>query len=117
MQDIVNTINAWVWSPALIYLALGAGLFFSILTRFVQVRMFREMIHLLFSSKESERGISSFQALAVSLSGRVGTGNIAGVGHRLRWSGGRVLDVGGRISRRVHCLCRGSTRPDLQGSG
>ena len=37
------------------------------------------MIRLLFSSKESERGISSFQALAVSLSGRVGTGNIAGV--------------------------------------
>jgi AGCS family alanine or glycine:cation symporter len=79
MQEIVSTINSWVWSPALIYLCLGAGLFFSILTRFVQVRMFREMIHLLFSSKESERGISSFQALAVSLSGRVGTGNIAGV--------------------------------------
>ena len=37
------------------------------------------MIHLLFSGKESDRGISSFQALAVSLSGRVGTGNIAGV--------------------------------------
>ena len=87
MQDIVNTINAWVWSPALIYLALGAGLFFSILTRFVQVRMFREMIHLLFSSKESERGISSFQALAVSLSGRVGTGNIAGVAAAIGFGG------------------------------
>ncbi len=87
MQDIVNTINAWVWSPALIYLALGTGLFFSILTRFVQVRMFREMIHLLFSSKESERGISSFQALAVSLSGRVGTGNIAGVAAAIGFGG------------------------------
>ena len=87
MQDIVNNINAWVWSPALIYLALGAGLFFSILTRFVQVRMFREMIHLLFSSKESERGISSFQALAVSLSGRVGTGNIAGVAAAIGFGG------------------------------
>ncbi len=59
MAEIVSTINGYVWSPALIYLCLGAGLFFSILTRFVQVRMFREMIHLLFSSKESERGISS----------------------------------------------------------
>ncbi len=87
MQDIVNSINAWVWSPALIYLALGAGLFFSILTRFVQIRMFREMIHLLFSSKESERGISSFQALAVSLSGRVGTGNIAGVAAAIGFGG------------------------------
>ncbi len=87
MQDIVNSINAWVWSPALIYLALGTGLFFSILTRFVQVRLFREMIHLLFSSKESERGISSFQALAVSLSGRVGTGNIAGVAAAIGFGG------------------------------
>ncbi len=44
MQEIVDSINGVVWSSALIYLALGAGLFFSILTRFVQVRLFREMI-------------------------------------------------------------------------
>ena len=87
MQEIVNNINSWVWSPALIYLALGAGLFFSVLTRFVQLRMFGEMIHLLFSSKESEKGISSFQALAVSLSGRVGTGNIAGVAAAIGFGG------------------------------
>ncbi len=87
MQDIVSTINGYVWSSALIYLALGAGLFFSVLTRFVQVRMFREMIRLLFSSKESDKGISSFQALAVSLSGRVGTGNIAGVAAAIGFGG------------------------------
>ena len=87
MQEFVSTVNAWVWSPALIYLCLGAGLFFSILTRFVQIRLFREMIHLLFSSKESEKGISSFQALAVSLSGRVGTGNIAGVAAAIGFGG------------------------------
>ncbi|MDH5618006.1 MAG: alanine:cation symporter family protein [Gammaproteobacteria bacterium] len=79
MQDIVNRISGFMWEPALIYILLGTGLFFSVLTRFVQVRMFGEMWRLLFSSKESDRGISSFQALAVSLSGRVGTGNIAGV--------------------------------------
>ena len=60
MHEIATAINGYVWSPALIYLCLGAGLFFSILTRFVQLRMFREMIHLLFSSKESDKGISSF---------------------------------------------------------
>ncbi len=87
MQDIVSTINGYIWSDALIYLALGTGLFFSLLTRFVQVRLFREMIRLLFSSKESERGISSFQALAVSLSGRVGTGNIAGVAAAIGFGG------------------------------
>lgn len=79
MQEIVNKISGLMWWPALVCILLGAGLFFSILTRFVQVRMFGEMWRLLFSSKESDRGISSFQALAVSLSGRVGTGNIAGV--------------------------------------
>jgi AGCS family alanine or glycine:cation symporter len=87
MQELVNTINGIIWSQALIYLALGAGLFFSIVTRFVQVRMFREMIHLIFSGKESERGISPFQALAVSLSGRVGTGNIAGVAAAIGFGG------------------------------
>ncbi len=87
MQDIVGTINDVIWSDALIFLCLGAGLFFSIATRFVQVRMFREMIHLLFSGKESDRGISSFQALAVSLSGRVGTGNIAGVAAAIGFGG------------------------------
>jgi AGCS family alanine or glycine:cation symporter len=87
MQAIVDTINGFIWSNALIYLCLGAGLFFSILTRFVQVRLFKEMIRLLFSSKESDRGISSFQALAVSLSGRVGTGNIAGVAAAIGFGG------------------------------
>lgn len=86
-SNLVATLNGYVWSSALIYLALGAGLFYSILTRFVQVRLFREMIRLLFSSKESDRGISSFQALAVSLSGRVGTGNIAGVAAAIGFGG------------------------------
>jgi AGCS family alanine or glycine:cation symporter len=87
VQEVVDTINGLIWSEALIYLALGAGLFFSLLTRFVQVRLFREMIHLLFSSKESAQGISSFQALSVSLSGRVGTGNIAGVAAAIGFGG------------------------------
>ena len=86
-SNLVATLNGYVWSSALIYLALGAGLFYSILTRFVQVRLFGEMIRLLFSSKESDRGISSFQALAVSLSGRVGTGNIAGVAAAIGFGG------------------------------
>ena len=87
MQQIVDQINSYVWSPALVYLCLAAGLIFSILTRFVQVRLFKEMIRLLFSSKESERGISSFQALSVSLSGRVGTGNIVGVAAAIGFGG------------------------------
>jgi alanine or glycine:cation symporter, AGCS family len=87
MESLVNQINAVVWSSTLVYLCLGAGLFFSILTRFVQVRLFREMLHLLFASKSSDKGISSFQALSVSLSGRVGTGNIAGVAAAIGFGG------------------------------
>ena len=87
MQDLVNTLNGIIWSPALIYLCLGAGIFFSVVTRFVQIRHFREMYRLLLSGKSSEKGISSFQALAVSLSGRVGTGNIAGVAAAIGFGG------------------------------
>jgi AGCS family alanine or glycine:cation symporter len=87
VQEIVNTMNGYIWSPYLIYLCLGTGVFFSILTRFVQIRHFREMFRLLLSGKSSEKGISSFQALAVSLSGRVGTGNIAGVAAAIGFGG------------------------------
>ncbi len=87
MQAIVDQLNAIIWSPVLVYLALGAGLFFSYQTRFVQVRMFREMLSLLTSGKSSDQGISTFQALAVSLSGRVGTGNIAGVAAAIGFGG------------------------------
>tara|TARA_Y100000780_G_scaffold232544_1_gene265525 strand:- start:26047 stop:27486 length:1440 start_codon:yes stop_codon:yes gene_type:complete len=76
-----------IWSPALIYLCLGAGLFYSITTRFLQVRHFKEMWRLILKGESSEHGISSFQALAVSLSGRVGTGNIAGVAAAIGFGG------------------------------
>ncbi|MBN3493900.1 alanine/glycine:cation symporter family protein [Vibrio neptunius] len=87
MQSLVDFLNGIIWSPALIYLCLGAGLFYSIMTRFVQVRHFSEMWRLLLSGKSSSKGISSFQALAVSLSGRVGTGNIAGVAAAIGFGG------------------------------
>jgi len=87
VQELVNTINGYIWSSALIYLCLGAGLFFTVLTRFVQIRQFSEMWRLLVSGKSSEQGISSFQALAVSLSGRVGAGNIAGVAAAIGFGG------------------------------
>ncbi|MCB1639860.1 MAG: sodium:alanine symporter family protein, partial [Thiothrix sp.] len=87
MEDIISYLNGIIWSPALIYLCLGAGLFFSINTRFAQVRHFFEMWRLLFTNQSNEQGISSFQALAVSLSGRVGMGNIAGVAAAIGFGG------------------------------
>jgi AGCS family alanine or glycine:cation symporter len=87
MEAIVTVLNNIIWSPALVALCLGAGLFYSIQTRFVQVRMVREMWRLLFRKNDSAEGISSFQALAVSLSGRVGVGNIAGVAAAIGFGG------------------------------
>ncbi|EPE37352.1 sodium/alanine symporter [Candidatus Photodesmus katoptron] len=87
MQSLINYLDGIIWSPALVYLCLGAGLFYSIITRFVQVRHFIEMWRLLFFGKSSDKGISSFQAMSVSLSGRVGTGNIAGVASAIGFGG------------------------------
>jgi AGCS family alanine or glycine:cation symporter len=79
MSDFVKAANAVIWSNALIYLLLLAGVYFSLRMRFFQVRMFKDMLRQMWQSGKSSAGVSSFQALTVSLSGRVGTGNIAGV--------------------------------------
>lgn len=88
MDHIIQTINGYVWSPALVILCLAAALYFSFGTRFVQVRRFGEMFRLLFSTEKSRKeGISSFQAFALALSGRVGTGNIVGVATAIGYGG------------------------------
>jgi AGCS family alanine or glycine:cation symporter len=87
VKAIVDLLNGVIWSSALIYLCLGAGLYFSIRTRFMQVRGFNEMIRLMFAGEKSESGVSSFQALAMSLSGRVGIGNISGVATAITFGG------------------------------
>jgi AGCS family alanine or glycine:cation symporter len=87
-EEAVSFIVNLVWSPALIVVCLVAGLFFSILTRFVQVRRFKEMISLLFTKKDKNRmGVSSFQAFCMAISGRVGTGNIVGVATAIAFGG------------------------------
>ncbi len=87
MEQFVNAINGYVWSMPLIILCLGAGLWFSIRTRFLQFRQVPEMVRLLLAGTKSDAGVSSFQALAMSLSGRVGIGNIAGVATAIAFGG------------------------------
>ncbi|MEX6501891.1 alanine/glycine:cation symporter family protein [Pseudomonas zhanjiangensis] len=87
MNELVSTLNGLVWSPALIYLCLGVGLYFSLRGRFLQVRHFKEMIKLMFTGRTDEHGITSFQALTMTLAGRVGTGNIAGVATAITFGG------------------------------
>lgn len=79
MERIIDFLLSIIWSDALIVLCIVGGLYFSIQTKFVQVRLFKSMFLYLFRSKSSEKGVSSFQAFAIAISGRIGTGNIAGV--------------------------------------
>ncbi len=79
MSELAVYLDGMIWSSPLIYLCLGAGLYFSIRTRVMQVRGFVEMFRLTAGGKTSAAGVSSFQALAMSLSGRIGVGNIAGI--------------------------------------
>jgi len=90
VTDIIDLINDFLWSYVLIVVLLGAGLYFTLKLRSVQFCMIGEMCRLLVRSgeKDSTSGgqdkpggrISSFQAFAVSLASRVGTGNVAGGG-------------------------------------
>lgn len=87
MDKIINDISNLIWSNALILLCLGTGIYFSIVTRFLQVRYFGEMIRLLFRGQASDKGVSSFQAFSLAIAGRVGTGNIAGVATAIAMGG------------------------------
>ena len=72
-----------MWTYILIAMLMGCAVWFTLKTRFIQFRMIREMIRLLGDSAgrgdKGEKHISSFQAFAISLASRVGTGNLAGV--------------------------------------
>jgi alanine or glycine:cation symporter, AGCS family len=87
LADFVGKIVEIVWSTPMIIFCIGVGLFFSFMTRFLQVRHIKEMVRLMFEGKSSAAGVSSFQALALSLSGRVGTGNIAGTATAIAFGG------------------------------
>ena len=93
LNELITIVNDAIWGYVLIFVLVGCGVWFTIKTRFVQFRMVGEMFRLLTDSavstveeqvKEQQRGetskhISSFQAFAVSVATRVGTGNLAGV--------------------------------------
>ena len=78
----ITQINEFLWTYILIGVLIACGIWFTWRTRFVQFRMVKEMIRLLGDSsfhKPNQKHISSFQAFAVSVATRVGTGNLAGV--------------------------------------
>ena len=83
LYPIVCNINTYLSNYILVFLLLGVGLWYSIKTRFVQLRCFKEGWNSVFGNlslngKKHESGMSSFQALATAIAAQVGTGNIVG---------------------------------------
>ena len=86
LTNIVAAVNDVLWNKylVLLFLLLGSGIFFTIRTRFVQIRKFGEGMRLVFGNitlngkAAGKDGMSSFQALATAIAAQVGTGNIAG---------------------------------------
>lgn len=82
LNSIVSILNGYLWNYLIIFILVGAGLYFTMSTRFVQLRYIKEMVKLIGSSvgeKTEKKHVSSFQAFCVSTASRVGVGNIAGV--------------------------------------
>ena len=80
---IVSDINTYLSNYILVFLLIAVGLWFSIKTRFVQIRCFGEGMRKTFGNmklvgEKNKTGMSSFQALATAVAAQVGTGNIVG---------------------------------------
>ena len=79
INDIIASVNDALYSYILIIVLVLGGLYFTVRTRFVQFRLFKEQIRCVTEKPADGKGVSSFQALMVSTASRVGTGNIVGV--------------------------------------
>lgn len=78
-ESILSFTNDALYSYILIILLIAGGLYFTIRTKFVQFRLFKEQIRAVTEKPKDKSSVSSFQALMVSTASRVGTGNIIGV--------------------------------------
>ena len=94
LTKIVSDINSILWGPwCLIPILVGAGIFFSVNLRFVQIRQFGRAVKHVFGGltfngeKAGKHGMTSFQSLATAIAAQVGTGNLAGVATAMAMGG------------------------------
>ena len=84
LNQAIAQISDVLWNSVLLFLLVGTGVYFSVRTRFVQVRKFKTAWNRVFGGfslkgkKAGKDGMTSFQALATAIAAQVGTGNIAG---------------------------------------
>ncbi len=76
---LVGPFNGYISTYILIPFLIILGIYFTIKTRFIQIRLFKEMFRLTVEKNQTNDGVSAFQAFTISAASRVGTGNIAGV--------------------------------------
>lgn len=79
LEWLVGPANDFVWTYILIATLLLLGIYFTIRTKFVQFRLFKEMFRLIVEKQDDKDGVSPFQAFTISAASRVGTGNVTGV--------------------------------------
>ena len=91
LNEIIGVLSEYLYTYILIVLLVGTGVYFTIRTKFVQIRMFPEAVRVLTEKKNDDAGVSSFQALMISTASRVGTGNIAGVATALAAGGAGAI--------------------------
>ncbi|MBE7081403.1 MAG: sodium:alanine symporter family protein [Clostridiales bacterium] len=92
LTQLVNTVNSYLSDYILVVLLVGVGIFFTIKTRFVQVRCFKQGIVNVFgkfslNGKKHKGGMSSFQAFTTAVASQVGTGNIVGASSAILFGG------------------------------
>lgn len=93
LDKLTTQLYNVIWALPLLLLILGTGLYFSLRMRFPQVRLIKDMVRFLLGrdrkkeERTSQEGMSSFQAFALALGGRVGVGNIAGVATAICFGG------------------------------
>ncbi|HLR87288.1 MAG TPA: alanine:cation symporter family protein, partial [Wenzhouxiangella sp.] len=77
---MLELVTDFLWTWVLITVLIAIGMIFTVGSRFVQIRYFAEMFRVLGQAFRHQPGrVSSFQALTLSVAGRVGAGNVAGV--------------------------------------
>ena len=77
--EIIGAISNFMYGKLLIIMLMGVGIYYTLRTRFIQVRLLGETMRVITEKKADKDSVSSFQALMVSTASRVGTGNIIGV--------------------------------------
>lgn len=87
LASLLTQIDDVLYTWLLIYLLAGSGIYFSIRTRFVQIRRFKDAMNCMLEKKDGDKGVSSFQALMIATASRVGTGNMAGVAMAIIFGG------------------------------